>query len=696
MSTPPQESRRLTAIMVTDMVGYSSLSQHDQHLALELLEEHHGILRAAFARHGGVEAKTTGDGFIVAFDSALTATACAAAIQQTLDVRNRAVPPERALRIRIGLHVGELIHRQGDVLGDAVNLACRIQTTAPPGGITVSQQVRDQLQNQRDFRLRSRGRQPLKNIREPQTLYDIDLPWNRRAGLARIVPLLPGACRAVVIAVVLAVLGFAGWRLTRPLDETPSPGPATPATPRTIGRTTVAVMPLQMLGGGEDNQHIADGLTDELINRLGRVEGLRVKAGRPLVRDRDARSPPGPRFIGERLAVGSVLEGSVRLEGELLRLTVRLTDAATEELLWPFDRDFARGNLLSVQSEFALEVARRLKGELLEKEQRHLGRRPTESEEAFDLYFRGRYLSRLGTRNGFRQATNALTRAIQLDPDFALAHAGLAGAYIEANEWLLAPRVAMPAARKAAERALALDPELAETHVAMGRLLVLYHYDWDGARSHFQQALELAPRDGSIRAQYAWFLSTLSQWPEALGHWRAAEQLEPHSAGVKTAFASALYHQHDYDEALRKARQALAEEPDRIGPYVLMAYVHSQAGRLTEALAAIAEARRIDDGPDVEALEGYIRARAGDLAAATRILERLRNPPPEWSDRYLSPYHVALILRGLDRRAEAIESLEATRRERSGWLIGIEGSPVWEAYRSDPGFQRIAARLGGP
>src|SRR2546425_9814542 len=277
-----QGERRLAAIMFTDIVDYTIMSQKNETLALTLLEEHRQILRPAFARRGGREVKTIGDGFLVEFPSALEAVRCALEIQQLMKERNQSVPSESKILLRVGVHLGDVEHRNGDVYGDAVNTASRVQSLAEPGGVSITQQVFDHVRNNEEFRTVALGQNQLKNVQTPTEVYRV-LPSAERTKLTKIEVLEP---------------------------------------------RRVAALPLAILSSDQQDEYFADGLTEEIINTLSSIPGLRVIARTSVMKYKQVNKSVGE--IGRELKVGSILEGSVRKAGSRLRITIQLIDVGTE------------------------------------------------------------------------------------------------------------------------------------------------------------------------------------------------------------------------------------------------------------------------------------------------------------------------------------------------------------------------------
>ena len=311
-----QGERRLAAIMFTDMVDYTAMSEKNEALALTMLEEHRTLLRPVFARHGGHEVKTIGDGFLVEFPSALEAVRGALEIQQLMYKRNLSVPSERKILLRVAVHLGDVEHRDGDVYGDAVNIASRIQRLADPGGVCITQQVFDHVRNTEEFRTEPLGQNQLKNVQMPTVIYRV-LPPTEQTKLTRSDSLEP---------------------------------------------RRVAALPLAILSSDHQDEYFADGLTEEIINTLSSISGLNVIARTSVMKYKQSNKSVGE--IGRELKVGTILEGSVRKAGGRLRISVQLIDVGSEAPIWAQKYDRELEDVFKIQTDIAERVAEALKVQL--------------------------------------------------------------------------------------------------------------------------------------------------------------------------------------------------------------------------------------------------------------------------------------------------------------------------------------------
>src|SRR5438552_7786932 len=410
------EQRKLAAIMFTDMVGYSALSQRNEALAQELLEEHRALVRSLFPRFNGTEIKTIGDAFLVEFHSALEAAQCAIEIQRTLAKRNHDVAADRRIDVRIGIHIGDVVHRDGDVYGDGVNIASRIQAVAGAGGICVSTDVERQIHNALEARLKKLAPTELKNIHVPMDLYRIVLPWEkdiqskqaaRTVGVqARRKSLLIWATAAFFVLAVIG--GLVWWRELKTTAETTLLVNAAPTA------KSVAVLPFVNMSPDKENEYLSDGVTEDLCTALSQIKGLHVPARTSSFvfkgKTEDIRK------IGEQLNVGTILEGSVSKAGNKLRISAQLVNVADGFHLWTANYDREMTDILDIRSDLARRVVEALKVQLGVGESQRLVKKPTQNLKAYDDYLLGRFELNKFTEKGFTNSLAHFKQAIALDP----------------------------------------------------------------------------------------------------------------------------------------------------------------------------------------------------------------------------------------------------------------------------------------
>ncbi|OGF53634.1 MAG: hypothetical protein A2Z21_05290 [Candidatus Fraserbacteria bacterium RBG_16_55_9] len=640
------EHRHLAAIMFTDMVGYTALTQQNEALALELLVEQQRMVRRLFPAHNGKEIKATGDGFFIEFSSALEAARCAIAIQKMLADRNAFAPLDRRFHIRIGLHLGDVVHRDGDVFGDGVNIASRIEPLADPGGISISEDIYRQIRNKIDAPIVSLGERELKNVELPVGIYKV-------------------------------VLHSEG---------------EVPQSPTLPDKSRIAVLPLVNLSTDPQDEYFTDGMTEELIYTLSKICCLRVIAQTSVMRYKDARKSVAE--IGRELKVGTVLEGSVRKAGNKLRITVQLIDVRSEEHLWSEKYDRELEDVFAIQSDIAHRVAEALQVELLAKEKSQIDKKATENLEAYQLYLKGRYFWNKWTAGGMKKGIEFFTQAITTDPNYALAYAGLADSHsgLGSSEALgLPPKEALQRAKKAAEKALELDETLAEAHTSLGLIQLHYEWNWANAKSELMRAIELNANHADAYHWYSHYWILLGQTNESLVASKRALELDPLDVEMIVHLAFHHFFARQYDLALEQCQKALEMDPSFFEAHLFLGWAYEQKAMYEEALAALQAARRIEDSPRTLVWMGRTYAMSGRRDEAMRMLNELDELSRR---RYVSPYDMATILMSLGEKDQAFEWLDKAYEARTSWLVYLKVDPRFDSLRSDPRFMALLKKMG--
>jgi adenylate cyclase len=694
MPDTPPEQRQLAAIMFTDMVGYSALAQRDQALALALLEEHRQIVRSLFPRFNGTEIKTIGDAFLVEFHSALEAAQCAIEIQRALAKRNHDVAADRHIDVRIGIHIGDVVHRGGDVYGDGVNIASRIQAVAGAGGICVSMDVERQIHNALEARLKKLALTELKNIHVPMDLYRIVLPWEkgvestqeRVVGVqARRKSLLAGA--AAVLFVLAVITGLVWWRQVKIATQTPPVNAAAPTA------KSVAVLPFVNMSPDKENEYLSDGVTEDLCTALSQIKGLHVPARTSSFvfkgKTEDIRK------IGEQLNVGTVLEGSVSKAGNKLRISAQLVNVADGFHLWAANYDREMTDILDIRSDISRRVVEALKVQLGVSETERLVKKPTETTEAYDSYLLGRYELNKFTESGFRKAVEHFKHAIELDHSFALANAGLAEAYNMLAYWnYVAPTAGFPEAKRAAQRALELDPGLAEGHSQLGFVLFEYEWQYDAGEREFVEAIRLNPRSPTAHSSYGEFLLDLGRFSEAMREFESARESDPLSVRLTFDIAAWYWFQRQLEPAVAEVQKAIAMDPANSLSYHMLGYIFLKMNKPDEAVDAWEKANTFEGVFSAQENAELRKIYQTDGAAA--FLRKEAELEQQWihKGKYRSPLFIALHYAGAGANEDALTWLERSVQQRAAWLPELKMEPTWDAFRSNPRFITLLKKVG--
>ncbi|MGZ5189842.1 MAG: adenylate/guanylate cyclase domain-containing protein, partial [Flavisolibacter sp.] len=488
--------RRLSAIMFTDMVGYSALTQKNEALALELLGEHRQILRPIFPEHNGREIETAGDSFFVEFNSAVEATKCAIQIQKVLNERNKLIPEERHILIRIGLHIGDVVYLDEHVHGDGVNIAARMEPLAQPGGICISEDVARQVRNKISYPILKLPDEKLKNISMPMDVYCIALPWLKQDVRTKTLPVKKIVLSSVLLLLLVTTATYFYYQ-----DKNP---PKTEST----SKFRLAVLPLANISNDSTNEYFADGMTEELISTLSKIGGLNVIARTSVMKYKKTNKDITQ--IGKELMAGTILEGTVRRFENKAKINVNLVNVSSQERIWTKDYEKELKDIFMIQSEIAADVADELKVRVDAAEKAQLDKNMTADMQAFEDYLIGKHLLNQRTSESIQNAITYFEKSIQQDRNFALAYASLAYAYTlvgVAGYGNIPREVAEAKARESVMKALEIDETLAEAHAALGYIKFRIDWDWDGAEKELKRAIQIKPSYATAHEWYALFLA---------------------------------------------------------------------------------------------------------------------------------------------------------------------------------------------
>ncbi len=697
----PTEERKLAAIMFTDMVGYSALAQRDDKVALELLEEHRRLLRAIFPQFHGTEIKTIGDAFLVEFGSALEAAQCAIEIQRTLAKRNHDVTSNRRMELKIGIHIGDVVHRDGDVYGDGVNIASRIEQLAGAGGICVSMDVERQIRNALEARFEKFGSADLKNIKLRMDLFRIILPWEKGAEspakrTSKKSPLLVPAA----ILVILALL--AGWWWMQRKNQPSVGAHAVPAAPtNTPDQKSVAVLPFVNLSDDKGSEYFSDGVSEELLTVLQKIPGMHVAARTSAFSFKGKNAPA--QEIGQKLGVAHLVEGSVRKAGDTVRIAARLTRAETGEELWSenFTRDLK--DVFAVQTELAETIVAQVRDRLtgsaadsadkqkIQAEVQAAEKGGTKNVEAHEFYLQGRFYENRHSEKSASEALAAYQHAVALDPGFALAWAGVA----QTNLWLAAFSTEggqkgfdahLASARDAVARALSIEPDLPNGLLARATIETNFDFKWNAAAQTVSKALALAPADPNIVIAAANLEIARGNMDRAIELYRKAVELDPVSAQARTFLAFNL-------AATKRFAEARAEFPRVVELNPATPWAHAGLGLsylLENKFEEAATAAQADEGEWCRLLiVSCARWAQNRVTESDAALAQLTANESE-----TAAYQIAEVYAYRGEKDRAFEWLERARRQRDPGLPSLRKDPLLTNLHGDPRWNAFLRTMG--
>lgn len=456
---------------------------------------------------------------------------------------------------------------------------------------------------------------------------------------------------------------------------------------------SIVVLPFLDLSQAKDQEFFCDGLTEDLISALTRFPGLRVVARTSAFSFKDQQQDV--REIGRALGVGRVLQGSVRRAGPRLRVTVQLVSANDGFQLWSERFDRLVDDIFAIQDEITEEVVEMLQGELASGEQRAAlsVARQAPDLDAYHHYLKARYLWNKRSATDIERAIAELRHAVDIDPTYALAHAGVADCYTILGYYSrMTPDEAFPRAKAAARRALEIDPELAEAHASIAFCRTLFDWDWRSAEASFRRALELRPGYATLRHWYSEFLVWRGQADEAVREAKRALELDPLSLIINTLVGWVYYYSAQNRRAIRRLEKTLELDPDFSPACFWLALAHAQEGHPKRAVASLE--RVVEKEPEnlmMQAALGSLYAGLGCRAEADLIAGRLEAAAAE---SYVPPYYLAALFHGYRETERTFAELERAFEVRDNWLVFLGVDPLWNGLRQDPRFQVLLRRVG--
>ena len=618
--------RRLAAVMFTDIFGYTALMAEDEELGVQVRQRHRQLVRRLVESYGGDSIEAPGDETLSTFESALAAVSCALSVQEALR-------EDSQLRVRIGVHSGDVVFADGEVRGDGVNLAARIRPLAEPGGVVVTQEVQQSIRNQQGIRTEPLGEQELKNMGRPVSVYAVSgvasspaLGGQPPRGDPRPRRLRSAIIAAATVLLIFALGLWASWPrpLAYALDRAGALGP--PVEPPLPDRPSLVVLPFANMSADPGQGYFSDGITEELTAAFARNPSLFVisRSSAFSYKGRNVRLGDVSRELGVRY----VIEGSVRRAEDRVRITVQLIDATTDFRLWneQYDRDLA--DIFAVQSEIAESIQSALQVEILEAELERVRRKPTEDLTAYDALLRGLFELQQFTPDANMRARTLFERAIELDPGYAQAHAALGMNYFleYSMVWSLETEL-IERAERYARRALELDPSLADGYRLLSQVEMF-------AGRH-EEALAIAERAVELNPNDEWSGVFLAVAQFEVGSYLAAGQTLAATLRLNPRAPSAIWMFVGYVNAAVGRDEQAVELWERVRaeyPHLVLAripLVIYYEGRGRPALARTVTQEILRTNPDLTAEQALVALPGHDIglfgaADAAEDLENLR------------------------------------------------------------------------
>ncbi|ANE49806.1 adenylate/guanylate cyclase domain-containing protein [Flavisolibacter tropicus] len=663
------QHRQLAAILFTDIEGYTAIMQKDEQQAIALKDRHRDVLQAKHREFNGKIIQFYGDGTLSIFQSVIEAVQCALSMQLSLR-KNLFVP------VRMGLHVGDVIIDNENVVGDGVNLASRIESLSIAGSVLLSDKVNDEIQNHPDLKTVSIGIYQLKNVKREVEVFALEHdgliipPKDSLLGKAEVSKKQSQRKREGVQV-----------RFNKPIKSSPE--------------KSIAVLPFVNLSNDPEQEYFGDGVAEEILNSLTHIKELKV-AGRSSSFQFNQRTVDLDE-VKEKLGVSTVLEGSVRKQGNRLRITVQLVNVEDGFHLWSekYDRDL--DDIFAIQDEIASAISEKLKVTLLDldtitsstKIYRH-------NPQAYDLYLKGRfYINRRGS--AIMTGLKHIEQAIDIDPDFALAHAGYAdGNLLAAFYGLMPPLQVLYKAKESAEKAIELNPTLSEAYCSLGTFYT-FERKWKEAEGYFQKAISLNPNYPQV---YYWYGLDLLAWvigdfDEAEQYGQMALKLDPYSAITHGALGAILFSVGKFKDAIKACKAGLELDAYSFLCRLYEANSYMCLDQYEEAIVAYEKAMKISNRHHF-AQNGLIvtYCKMGNLEKARALMHDLK----ERQAKAYVPYGFTGISSAyLGDVDEAFDYFEKAFENKEPVLLTLKYEPyIPENIKTDPRYTKLLSRMGFP
>lgn len=643
-----RQIRQLAAVMFADMTGYTAMMQEDEAHAIILRDRQKHVLTTWIPFYNGKILQYYGDGTLSIFNSAIDAVKSAIAIQTDLQ-------KEPKVKLRIGIHSGDVAYDDEGVYGDCVNVASRIESLAVPGAVLVSDKVHDEIKNQKDILSVSLGFTNLKNVKRPVEVFAIT-----NEGLTVPAGVMPGK--------------------------------------KNIHEHSIAVLPFINLSNDPGNEYFSDGISEEILNALTHVEDLQVTARSSSFsfkgKNEDARQ------IGAKLGVSKILEGSVRKAGKKIRINVQLVNTADGYHIWSEVYNRELEDIFELQDEIAGKIVRKLKENISGKQENEIRLRPpTENIQAYNLYLKGRYYWNKSNPEDARRAISTFEEAIRLDPKFAQSYCALSYCYsYMGSAGIISPTEAFPKAKDCTLKAIELDPDHAESHLSLASIKFFHNWDFEGAGESLNKAQQLGLNSSLFYQVYGWFLIATGELEKAIEKMQMALTLDPLSLPLMCNLGDAYCLAGKPNEALEQFSRAIELEPAFRRAYESRGMAYMVIGDYEKAISDLEKYHQLVGHPlkGLSAL-GHAYAAAGYYEKAKECLEKIELRQQNEPDL---PLHMdfAFLYSGLKDFDKTFYYLNKTYENRMGiacmGMIFCIRFPMLKELKSDPRYRELLLKMG--
>lgn len=634
--------RQLAAILFADIAGYTALMQENEQQALRVLNHFREDIESIVPQFDGQIIQFYGDGCLIIFNSVVIALRCSIALQKSLKT-----PPKAP--VRIGLHQGDILKEGGNIFGNSVNIAARIESMSIPGAVLLSEKVQSELKNQQDVPLTSLGHFEFKNVGHPIEVFAI------------------------------AKDGFPIPRKNEIQGKFKSQSQ----------EKSIAVLAFENRSSDPEQEYFSDGISEEIIYGLSQLDNLKVAGRKSSFSFKNSQR--SSKEIGDELQVENILEGSVQKMGNKVRIRVQLVNAQDGFQIWTerFDRELE--DIFSVQEEIAKEVVHKMKLSLLSNEKaKNFTSTKTHNIKAYQLYLEGR--SYLDKRINIDLALSCFSEAIEIDPDFAAAYSSLAYAHFYkvtfANH---SPVAGFPQVEHAAQKALQIDSSIAEAHTMQGLVDFYFHYKFEKARQQYEEALLLQPNFADTYRVKAYFHSMLMEEHAAIANAERSFSLEPLSFNNHYSLADIYYRAGQYDKAIDISRSLVQKYPESMAAKELLANAYFASENVSKAGEIFEKIQGFPKHISIYSSGRFLySAQKGNEELCRNLLEHIAQ---EEKTIWISPGFQALVHLAIGEQKSALKILCRAYEERDPALLIIRCDPMWKQYRDQPEIQKITKQI---
>jgi adenylate cyclase len=672
-----QPTRRLAAILFTDIVGSTAMMQKDEQHAISINKRYVAVLKEFVLSHGGEILNDFGDGSLCTFHSATEALRCAIEMQQQFQM-------EPKVPLRIGLHSGEIFFEEGKVYGDAINVASRVQSLGIANSILFSSEICSKIKNQQEFKSVSLGRFHFKNVDEPMEVFALanegfTVPKKEElTGKLKEIE-KKSAIKKWIAAVTIVLLLAASYFVYQRFFHISG----------FSGEKTIAVLPFENIGVPDSEEYISDGITQDIINNLSKISSLQKVIGWFSVRS-FKKTKKSLKQIADELGVAAILSGTIEKHEGKVHIIAELVEVNTNKRLWGDELDYDSKDILSVQSEVSGKIISALRVNLTSEEKKGLTKNYTDNPEAYNLYRKGLFFWNKLTQTGFDSAEIYYKKALDIDPDFALAYAGLGNCYMLSTK-VSSQLESIPVAKAYTLKALSLDSNLSEALTTLGWIQGVFDYNWKQSKITLQKALKLNPNYGNAHLFYGnLLLYTGENTGQGIAEVKKALEYDPLNTRFNWVLARNYWLTKQNGLALEQLKKTLLLDPDHPYAKFTLIVIYLQMKMYAKAFEMIKQLPEIPiaNHPYQDPLLCYAYAVSGDTMRARSALDiALKKSPPSHNVDFSYTY---IALKKYD---DAITLLEKAYEAREISLYWVKVDPILDPIRNEPRFKALMKKM---